>query len=310
MPSWLINTGVQGTISRLPYRNSLNRFLQKRVTGNDVLSDSDILRILVKASTHLENLESARSSTPGSLSVVEIGTGSHPMVPLALYVLGVPSIVSVDRGKLVTSKSLMQAVESIVRLHEDGRWGDGEQADQVNRITAIKEKSSTIFTKPVVEWLSKIGIQYHIGDISTLKLVIESDIAFITNDVLEHMSGPNIRSLFTQIRSIGNHTIVMSHFVNMSDHYSMFDKSITPINFYKYSNKIWWIFNNYLHYQNRLRLSDYIQLHNDSEFEILDTTHSKLPRDILSNAKVSKAFARYSEEDLLSTDCWIVSRAT
>jgi hypothetical protein len=52
----------------------------------------------------------------------------------------------------------------------------------------------------------------------------------------------------------------MSHSIDLQDHYSFFDSSVSPYNFLRYGDRRWAIINSSLHYQNRLRARDYREL--------------------------------------------------
>src|SRR5207245_10558273 len=62
----------------------------------------------------------------------------------------------------------------------------------------------------------------------------------------------------------------MSCRIDYTDHYSHFDKSISPYNFLQYSDKAWALFNPPLHYQNRLRHRDYLDLLRAAGFAVVE----------------------------------------
>ena len=86
------------------------------------------------------------------------------------------------------------------------------------------------------------------------------------------------------------------------NHWSYFDKSIFIYNFLKYNDKEWQKYNPSLHYQNRLRHSDYIKIILQTKFKIV-----KEQKD-LPNATEIKAFCKlklspkykgYKQDDLM-----------
>jgi hypothetical protein len=100
----------------------------------------------------------------------------------------------------------------------------------------------------------------------------------------------------------------MSHLIDMSDHYAQFDQSISTYNYMKYSERQWRLFNNKLQYQNRLRITDYRDIHHVTGFEILDEQNLSGSLDALSAVKLAPQFESISQEDLLVTNSWMVSR--
>ncbi len=100
---------------------------------------------------------------------------------------------------------------------------------------------------------------------------------------------------------------VMCHRIDMNDHYSYFDASITPYNFLRYSEATWRLFNNAIHYQNRLRISDYRTLHHETGFEIVSERNNTKP-ELFARVKIAPQFRAYSSDDVMVTSSWMVSQ--
>ena len=64
----------------------------------------------------------------------------------------------------------------------------------------------------------------------------------------------------------------MSHFIDMSDHFAHFDKSITIYNFLRFSERQWKWIDNIIQPQNRLRIFDYKRIFADLEIPITSDT--------------------------------------
>ena len=62
----------------------------------------------------------------------------------------------------------------------------------------------------------------------------------------------------------------MSCVIDYLDHYSYFDKKISAYNYLQYSDATWALFNPALHYQNRLRHRDYLDLFYAAGFEVVE----------------------------------------
>jgi hypothetical protein len=65
---------------------------------------------------------------------------------------------------------------------------------------------------------------------------------------------------------------IVSCAIDMKDHFSYFDRTLSPYNFLKFSDARWRFVNPSLHFQNRLRRSDYLALVAAAGFEVLDET--------------------------------------
>jgi hypothetical protein len=95
--------------------------------------------------------------------------------------------------------------------------------------------------------------------------------------------------------------------IDLSDHYSHFDHRLTPYNFLRYSAASWRLFNNDLHYQNRLRVSDYREIHELTGFKILYERDEPLETDLIDRIALAPEFQHYDRQDLIVTRSWIVS---
>ena len=74
MPPWIINAAVQGTLSRLPQPQKLNRLFQTYVTRSLELTERHFLSKWEQAETHLAHFARVHGErVPGD--AVELGTG-------------------------------------------------------------------------------------------------------------------------------------------------------------------------------------------------------------------------------------------
>ena len=99
----------------------------------------------------------------------------------------------------------------------------------------------------------------------------------------------------------------MNHYVVLEDHYADYDPSITVFNFLKYPDRVWLLFNNSLHYQNRLRISDYRRIHAATGFGILAEDNLAGSSEQLSSIRLAKQFRRYSPADLAVVRSWMIA---
>ncbi len=88
--------------------------------------------------------------------------------------------------------------------------------------------------------------------------------------VLEHIPLNTIRNIFIEARKLLSEDGRAIHFIDLSDHFQHQDRSISKINFLRFTEKEWLkIAGNEFAYCNRLRASDYQHLFNDLSFETL-----------------------------------------
>ena len=134
------------------------------------------------------------------------------------------------------------------------------------------------------------------------------DVVF-SNNVLEHVPGPDIVRMMQESRRILRRGGLAIHCVNPGDHYAYFDRSITTINYLTYSDRQWAFWNNRLLYQNRLRPVDFIRMTQNAGFDIV--LQRNRPRaELLSKLplmNIACEFDCYPPEELCCTSIGFVA---
>ncbi len=125
-----------------------------------------------------------------------------------------------------------------------------------------------------------------------------------STNTLEHIPFNELRMIFTKLHRLLKNGGIVSLQVDYSDHYSHTDNKLHPLNFLKYNESEWIKYNHKLHYQNRLRHSDYCEIFADSGFCILD---SKIEYcSIPINFKIAKEFSKYEQNSINSLNCFFI----
>ena len=124
-----------------------------------------------------------------------------------------------------------------------------------------------------------------------------------TVNTLEHIPPAELDPILAECRRLLRPGGVMSMIIDYSDHYSHFDRAITPYNFLRYSEAAWRRYNPPLHYQNRLRHADYAGLFTAAGFRILEEQAETPPQAerLLARVPLDAAFARRPRSELLPT---------
>ena len=114
-----------------------------------------------------------------------------------------------------------------------------------------------------------------------------------------------LRDVFAEAKRILKPTGIAIHFVDLSDHFSHQDRSISSINFLKFSDSEWnRLAGNEFAYCNRLRVSDYLNLFSDCNFQVLrkETALDVEALDSLHNGFVlHDKLQHYEPEDICTT---------
>ena len=93
----------------------------------------------------------------------------------------------------------------------------------------------------------------------------------------------------------------MSSRIDLRDHYSYFDRGLSPYNFLRYSDRAWRVYNSRLLYQNRLRRPDYLRAFADAGFEVVEETPSSgepADRESLGSLELAPRFREYPLDEL------------
>jgi len=303
----MIKAAVQKVISSLPKGESLNYLFQKYVTHGVKLDRSGFEYKLTQCRAHIENYLKLNSKLSTPWVALEVGTGWHPVVPIGLYLCGASRVWTIDKASLLRPKSVRDTLNLFVAYAENRDlmkilpWAAAE------RILNIKQVMKNFRGNHVSDILQGLNIYPLVLDARSTGLESASVNLFVSNNTLEHIPEHIIFDIFLEFKRVASPGATMSHFIDMRDHYSYFDASITPFNYFKYSDQSWGWFNNSLHYQNRLRISDYRLIHEGAGFAIKLERHDRGAIEDLRRMDVAERFKRYSEDELLIIGSWIVS---
>lgn len=305
MPNWRLKAVAQKGIASLPRAERVNWLFQRYVTRTSADVDSLIRRKLSQATRHLENWQALSGATrPPAKRALELGTGWYPVVPIALSVCGVEEVITVDRTALLRP-NLADALRRISRIIQSGQIQKGALKPDESRVAILEELSHRQRVSP--NELEALGIRVVVGDARRLAVPSASVEMFVSNNVLEHLYGDVLTGVFREYRRLAANRSVMSHFIDLADHYTSFDRTLSPRNFLRYSGDRWRLWNNDLVPLNRLQLSEYRKLHDLSGFKIVSEQVRRAPSSALDGFAVAPEFAHYPREELLITDAWLVS---
>jgi len=157
------------------------------------------------------------------------------------------------------------------------------------------------------------GIQYKAPYDARKTGLSDNSIDCITStNTLEHIPPNEIKAILKECYRILKKDGILSFQIDYQDHYSYFDKNISVYNFLKFNQGTWnTFFNPSLHYQNRLRHKEYLQLFYESGFNILeDNYYGGTPSDIeqIKTVRINKQFSNYDLNELAIRGTFIVLR--
>jgi len=271
MKKWIQKAIVQKTISYLPCNHLINYAFQKYVTKGVDLSDEYFHDRLGHARDHLNSFKKySEKAIPHSC--LEIGTGWYPIVPICFFLSGADKIYSVDISFLTSKKRLKTTLLKFVECKNSGLLANYINVIPV-RLVVINSILRDFNKLSLNEVLQRLNIFYLIEDAKKLSLPDNTIDLINSNNTFEHIYPNNLIPILKEFRRVvKKQTGVMSHFIDMSDHFAHFDKTITIYNFLKFSDRQWKWIDNSIQPQSRIRIYDYKQIYSDLNIPITDET--------------------------------------
>jgi SAM-dependent methyltransferase len=296
--NWRIKGIVQKTLSTAPGGMLVNDVLQRTVGGLrnvEAAVDSKVVDDWIVLAGQLRDLN---VRLPGAV-LGEVGTGWVPVLPLCFAIAGARACHTFDVTRHLDTRLTSRAIARLSVHLPRIATAVGIGVDQV------QARYEHVSAAPDVETaLERAGVHYHApADAAQTGLADRSIDAVFSNSVLEHVPSDGIAAILRESTRILKPDGVSLHSVNCGDHYAYFDRSVTPLNYLRYSSREWRLWNNRLLYQNRLRPADFLRL---AETAGLQVTLSRFtPKEALLKTLptlgIAEEFRRYAPDQLCTT---------
>jgi ubiquinone/menaquinone biosynthesis C-methylase UbiE len=305
---WVIKALVQKTISILPFRQKLNYIFQKYVTGGIELTDLHWTDKLGCARDHISFYKNYNSKGLQGTTVLELGTGWYPIVPVCLYLSNADKIISIDIQSWMTKPFQLKALEKFIESRNKGELEGYLSEINEDRWHILEDilKNQKDLTKEDINKM--INLETIIKDARNTALP-DNSIDFISsNNTFEHIPKEILFQILKEFQRIIKVDGLMSHYIDMSDHFSHYDTSITNYNFLRFSKSVWNLIDNSIQPQNRLRFIDYKRMYEQLQIPVTKEiiTDSKINQ--LKQVKTSKEFTNYTEDELVISHGYIISK--
>ena len=299
---WLLKASFQKALSPLPQSHTLNYLFQQRVTRSLPASDAAFRRKVEIALEHFHAYEEAGGAESSETVFYEFGSGWDLVVPLAYHSLGVERQILVDIRPNLRFELIRDSLRKYERHHAELERAAGRP---LRRLDSAPVAS-------VADLKTRFGIDYLAPrDARNTGLPAES-VDFVSSTLtLEHVPALDIPPILAECNRLLKRRGVMSSRIDMQDHYSYFDKTISRYNYLRFAERRWALVNSGLHYQNRLRYPDYITLFEQAGFEIVAERLSRPTRkDLqqLESIELAPQFSRYSRDELAVRGLALVAR--
>jgi len=233
---------------------------------------------------HMDALK--RHGAPLDGRLFEFGAGWDLCGNIALWCLGLERQLVVD----LNPHARLSLVNHVIRHYrEHGIDGGIRRPDEVGSLEAL---------------LPHYGIEYRAPcDARAMDLADRSIDMVVSTNTLEHIPPEEISAMMCECRRLCRPQAVLSMKIDYSDHWSHADRSISPWHFLRFDDDEWRRWNPPMHYQNRLRHSDYRRLFEGAGFKVVEEKAS-VPDgadDAVRPIRLACRFEAYETLDLAAT---------
>lgn len=255
---WVAKAALQKGMSLAPHPQRINYVFQHHVTRATTLQPAFVQMRIEWSAMHLDALRRLGRAEPG-FHAVELGSGWYPVVPLCYFLAGADRVSMCDLEDLGRPELAVQAVDALVDAHGRGELdglGPIEQ-DRVDRLRAVRDRIAEVGH---VDALASIGLHVTPGDARDL-LVRQPPDLISSNTVFEHIPPEVLVGILERFGRISTTGTVMSHLIDLCDHYAYIDPGVSIYHFLRYSDRAWRLIDNQVQPMNRLRASEYLTLY-------------------------------------------------
>ncbi len=303
---WKAKAITQKAISFLPYSNKVNYLFQRYVTKGVFLDDEHLRYKLEHARDHIHFLRKYGAKATDN-EILELGTGWYPIIPICFYLKDLGQTTSIDIQLWLNKENILTTLQKLEEWKNKGlltQYLDSFNQDKWEQLIQI-------INHPLDYDLNKIkdiiGLHTLVTDARKTNIPSQSIDFVCSNNTFEHIHKNILIDILIEFKRVLKTNGIMSHFIDLSDHFAHFDKSITIYNFLKFSQAQWKMIDNSIQPQNRMRFKDYKVIYEDLQIPITEEQIREGNIEELSKVKVHRDYAKHSKEELAISHGYVVS---
>jgi SAM-dependent methyltransferase len=301
---WQAKCAIDNAKALLPFQAQLRRLKDRLVPYQSNLEDD--VRTVAQGIRQVQWVNAALPLE--GASVLEVGSGWQPMIPILYSLAGASRVLLTDLNVLLRPDTFAAALRTLRTQRQlilDGLNLDPKILDHMLR----EDAASTMD-----ERLKELRLVYMAPcDCRKLNLPAESVDVVTSRACLEHIPPDVLQDIFHESHRLLKAGGLACHWVDPSDHWEHQDKSLSRVNFLKYSDSWFrWTYINPINYQNRLRHPEYAQMLEKAGFRIVreerEVDEASLRQ--LAYMQVAQRFRRFSKQDLATVDSLFLATRT
>lgn len=307
MSKWILKAVVQKAISFLPGKERINHLFQKHVTKGVELTDQHLTYKLEAGRDHIHYFDKYAATARDQAEILELGTGWYPIVPLLFYLGGFGAVTSIDIRNWQSRERHLTALRRIMEYYDAGKL----QAYCTTIVPSRLAELRALLTEPEHPSTRQINERIHLDtkvmDATRLSFPDDRFDMVCSNNTFEHIPAGVLEGILREFQRVVRPKGVMSHFIDLSDHFAHMDRSISIYNFLKFSERRWQFIDNDIQPQNRLRWKDYLAMYERLNIDVREQNYRKGSPEMVAGTRVHREFAGYTEEELAISHGYIVS---
>jgi SAM-dependent methyltransferase len=294
MRKWMMKALAQRAIGAMPFSRAINGWLQEHVTRSVCLSRQTFEEHLQRDRLHYAALCEHRPDAE-AFDALEIGTGWHPILPIALFLFGARSITTVDISPHLSASRVGDTLAEFVAAIEDGRLGRLLPEARPECVARLRELTRGVDPMRALE---QMGVRVVIARNQIPALPNESIDFVVSNVALEYLDRTELQAMVSEFARVLRDDGCMSHDICMMDQYHAFDPTLSRLNFLRYSPRVWKLINNPLIPLSRLRSPDYERAFRQGGFAVSLRHVTTVSDAELDAVPLAQAFRSYSRDEL------------
>ena len=306
---WKVKARLQNAVAKLPPKlgNSVYYFGQRLLGG---LREVDATKRLQAGRSIVSRLDDLGRSISGK-TFLEIGTGHQINVPIALWLCGAGSVVTVDLNRYLREELVREDLAYLSSHAEEiqGLFGD------YGRTPEFRQRLATLVHHRdggLDRLLDTINVEY-IAPCDAARLPLaESSIDFhVSYTVLEHIPPEVLKGVLREGNRVLKRDGLFVHCVDFSDHFSHSDSTVSSVNFLQFTEEEWArLSGNRFMYHNRLRVDECKSLFAaDVDVRTVEPVIDPRARELLQRNGLSldRRFREKSVETNATSHAWIIA---
>ena len=306
---WILKALVQKSISFLPGSQYLNAFFQKHITRGMRLTESHFSTKLIPGIDHLIHFSKWSKNGLSNKHFFELGTGWYPIIPICCFLAGARKISTLDIRSWLDREGLMITLDRFIEHQSiiESRFEEGGiPAIPIRKWEILKEIRES--DESLEKSLKMLGIEPHIGDARQLPFDNASIDFISSNNTFEHIYPHILEGILKEFKRVIRPGGVMTHFIDMTDHFAHLDASINEYQFLRFSKRQWKFIDNRIQPQNRLRLPHYESMYEKLQIPIDEKVLWPYDLSKLEGSQIHRDFADIPKDQLAVIHCYLISR--